>query len=123
MRKRLISNYFCPTEFALDVLGGKWKTVILCYLSVRAMKYSELRRFIPQLSDKVLAERLHELTSSGLISRSPGTSARGTATYTLTARGRSLRAVLLVIYEWGVNNARTFGVKVGEPLKAHGMTH
>jgi DNA-binding HxlR family transcriptional regulator len=123
MRKRLISNYFCPTEFALDVLGGKWKTVILCYLSVRAMKYSELRRFIPQLSDKVLSERLHELAASGLISRSPRSSTQVAATYTLTARGRSLRGVLLVIYEWGVNNARTFGVKVGEPLKARRMTH
>jgi DNA-binding HxlR family transcriptional regulator len=122
MRKRLISNYFCPTEFALDVLGGKWKTVILCYLSVRAMKYSELRRFIPQLSDKVLSDRLHELTASGLISKSPRGSAQGAMTYALTARGRSLRSLLHVIYDWGLNNARVFGVKVGEPLKAQGMS-
>ncbi|TIT84977.1 MAG: helix-turn-helix transcriptional regulator, partial [Mesorhizobium sp.] len=46
--------YGCPVELALDALGGKWKTVILARIKERPLRYSELRRMIPSLSDKML---------------------------------------------------------------------
>ncbi|MER8953131.1 helix-turn-helix transcriptional regulator [Mesorhizobium sp. M0833] len=46
--------YGCPVEFALDALGGKWKTVILARIKEQPMRYSDLRRLIPSLSDKML---------------------------------------------------------------------
>ena len=51
-------DFGCPVEFSIDLLSGKWKTVILSRLKLRPMRYGELRRDIPALSDKVLTERL-----------------------------------------------------------------
>ncbi|MER8732271.1 helix-turn-helix transcriptional regulator [Mesorhizobium sp. M1227] len=59
--------YGCPVEFALDALGGKWKTVILARIKEQPMRYSDLRRLIPSLSDKMLTQRLAELVEIGFV--------------------------------------------------------
>ena len=120
MTKKFAKTFNCPTEFALDVLGGKWKTVILCYLKEGPLRYAELRRLLPALSDKVLSERLRELVDKGLVARIQSQSRPGAAVYTLSARGRSLGSLLHELYAWGLNNSAAFGVKVGEPLKELG---
>jgi DNA-binding HxlR family transcriptional regulator len=116
MGKKLASYFHCPTEFTLAVLGGKWKTVILSYLKERPCRYAELRRLVPRLSDKMLSERLQELTRSGLVVRQEATGAR-TQTYFLTDKGRSLTQVLQHLYAWGLENSHRFGVRVGAPLE------
>jgi DNA-binding HxlR family transcriptional regulator len=115
MAKRLATYFHCPTEFTLAVLDGKWKTVILCYLKERPCRYAELRKLVPRLSDKVLTERLRDLTKSGLVGRQQTVGSR-TTTYTLTEKGRSLSALLQHLYSWGVENSSSFGVRVGAPL-------
>ena len=115
MAKRLPTYFHCPTEFTLAVLDGKWKTVILCYLKERPFRYAELRKLVPRLSDKVLTERLRDLTKSGLVVRQETAGSRAT-TYTLTHQGRSLSALLQHLYSWGVDNSSLFGVRVGAPL-------
>src|SRR5215469_12539659 len=115
MAKRLPTYFHCPTEFTLAVLDGKWKTVILCYLKQRPFRYAELRKLVPRLSDKVLSERLRDLTKSGLVMRQK-TAGSPTTTYTLTEKGRSLSVLLQHLYSWGVENSTSFGVRVGAPL-------
>ena len=117
MVRTLPKHYGCPTEFTLRLLGGKWKTIILCYLKEGALRYSELRAFMPRLSDKVLTERLKELEASGLIARSAARESPG-ARYRLTSRGEALRSVLTAIYQWGDSHAAAFGVKCDNPLRA-----
>src|SRR4029077_7442463 len=85
MGKKLASYFHCPTEFTLAILGGKWKTVILSYLKERPCRYAELRTLVPRLSDKVLSERLHDLTRSGLVAREPVTAR--TQSYVLSEKG------------------------------------
>ncbi|HLH95131.1 MAG TPA: helix-turn-helix domain-containing protein [Xanthobacteraceae bacterium] len=116
MTKRLPASFHCPTEFTLAVLGGKWKTVILCYLKQRPCRYSELRKLLPRVSDKVLTERLRDLVASGLIVHRKG--GRRADTYALAPRGRSLHQILHHLYIWGHDNAAKFHVAVGEPLRA-----
>ena len=116
MSKRLATYFHCPTEFTLAVLGGKWKTVILSYLKERPCRYAELRRLVPRLSDKVLTERLRDLTRSGLVARQEPTASR-THTYFLTEKGRSLNELLQQLYAWGLKNSGSFGVRVGAPLE------
>ncbi len=116
MRKRLATHFNCPTEFTLAVLGGKWQTVILSYLKEQPCRYAELRRLVPRLSDKVLSDRLRELTRSGLVARQGSTTGR-TQTYSLTERGRSLSEPLQQLYTWGLTHSRAFGVRVGSPLE------
>jgi len=117
MGKRLATYFHCPTEFTLAVLDGKWKTVILSYLKERPCRYAELRRLVPSLSDKMLTERLRDLTTAGLVERRPAGKFALTHTYALTEKGSSLTAVLQHLYAWGVENADQFGVRVGQPLQ------
>jgi DNA-binding HxlR family transcriptional regulator len=116
MAKKLAKAFNCPTEFTLAVLGGKWKTVILCYLKLRPFRYSELRALHPDLSDKMLTERLQDLIDIGLVARQKSAGGKNIATYSLTERGRSLDRLLGELYGWGETEARAFGVKVDHPL-------
>ena len=116
MTKPMASTFNCPTEFALTVLGGKWKTVILAYLAERPCRYAELRKLLPKLSDKVLTERLKDLERSGLVARDKNVAAGSRQAYTLTSRGASLAPVLRDLYAWGDQHALSFGVNVGNPL-------
>jgi DNA-binding HxlR family transcriptional regulator len=117
MTKPLPKKFNCPTEFALTVLGGKWKTIILAYLSERPCHYGELRQLLAGLSDKVLTERLKDLQQSGLITRSRSSGSRARRPYVLTARGATLTPILTDLYVWGTHHAASFGVQVGKPLQ------
>jgi DNA-binding HxlR family transcriptional regulator len=118
MANRLPKSFNCPTEFTLRVLGGKWKTVILCYLSLGPLRYAELRKLMPNLSDKVLSQRLRELIEAGLIERRKGEGGDKSEVYALAARAQSLGRVLTELYRWGETNAAEFGVTVGHPLRS-----
>jgi DNA-binding HxlR family transcriptional regulator len=100
----------------MQVLGGKWKTVILCFVKEGPCRYREIRRLAPGLSDKMLTQRLRDLQSAGLITRRKS-GIRGTMdVYALTERGESLRQVLSALYSWGRQHANEFGVTIGNPL-------
>lgn len=101
--------YGCPVEFALDTLGGKWKTVILARIKEKPMRYSDLRRMIPSLSEKMLSQRLKELSDAGFVSVQ-GDSA-GKRRYALTADGRDLASTLQALYDWGMSHRQAMGVK------------
>ncbi len=101
--------YGCPVEFALDALGGKWKTVILAWLKHRPMRYSDLRRAIPSLSEKMLTQRLAELCEIGFVALESGEDGKGR--YALTERGRGLAAALQGLYEWGNSHEHAFGIR------------
>jgi DNA-binding HxlR family transcriptional regulator len=109
----LRKSYGCPVEFSLDLLGGKWKVVILARLKQQPMRYGDLRRAIPDLSDKVLTERLGGLREVGLVETL--VDADGVARYRLTPRGESLRSVLQALYDWGEAEADMFKVSIRPP--------
>ncbi len=92
--------------------------MILCYLSLGPLRYAELRNFMPNLSDKVLSQRLRELTEAGLIERRKGEGGDKSEVYALAERAQSLRRVLAELYGWGETNAAEFGVSVGHPLRS-----
>jgi DNA-binding HxlR family transcriptional regulator len=110
--------YGCPVEFALDVLGGKWKTVILARIKRGPMRYSELRREIPSLSDKVLTQRLADLVGVGFIELEK--SQDGKERYALTDRGRNLATTLQALYDWGNEHGPAYGVRFRSALEASG---
>jgi DNA-binding HxlR family transcriptional regulator len=107
--KRLPRTFGCPVELSLELLGGKWKAVILARLKDGPLRYGELRRLIPQLSDKVLTERLADLKAVGLLAPEGGR--RGG--YRLSERGESLRPVLQALYDWGAEQASGLKVSIG----------
>jgi DNA-binding HxlR family transcriptional regulator len=117
MTRPLPDRFNCPTEFALTILGGKWKTIIIAYLSERPCHYGELRQLLPGLSDKVLTERLADLQRSGLVTRGKPAKSKSRVPYLLTAKGATLRPILTDLYLWGSRHADSFGVNVGNPLQ------
>jgi len=90
MKKR----FSCPVELALEVLGGKWRVVILANIKEGAARYADLRRRIPRMSEKMLTQRLRELVETGLIAN------RGGA-YQLTERGDRARKALTALHSFG----------------------
>lgn len=101
--------YPCPVEFALELLGGKWRTLMLAWLKQGPMRYGELRRHIPAASDKMLTQRLRELEELGFIERSDEQPPR----WQLSRRGEALRPVLQALYECGERLAPELGVRLG----------
>jgi DNA-binding HxlR family transcriptional regulator len=109
--KRLPKLFGCPVELSLEILGGKWKPVILARLKERPYRYSELRKLIPNLSTKMLTERLHDLEAQGLVVRR-GVAGKPHAVYRLTARAESLKPVLQALHDWGRTAATEFKVQI-----------
>jgi DNA-binding HxlR family transcriptional regulator len=91
----------CPVSIALAVIAGKWKPLILRELKDESRRFGQLRRRIPEASQKVLTSQLRQLERDGLIDRTvfPGSPLR--TQYTLTAYGRTLRPALLELAKWG----------------------
>lgn len=110
--KRLRARYGCPVEFTVDVVGGKWKTVILAWLKEAPHRYGELRARMPGISDKILTERLKDLENMDLVAVGPADENRSVRVYRLTERGESLRPVLDALYAWGEQAAPDWSVTI-----------
>ncbi|MBS2965354.1 helix-turn-helix transcriptional regulator [Actinocrinis puniceicyclus] len=106
-------RYGCPVELAVDVIGGKWRPVILAHLKEGAHRYGELRRRVPDMSEKMLAQRLRELQADGLVERVDRQSRPAHVEYHLTEEGRSLAPVLQALYDWGVARAERSATPIG----------
>jgi DNA-binding HxlR family transcriptional regulator len=112
MLNRLPRTVSCPVELALDILSGKWKSVLLAHLKDGSLRYNELRIRIPRLSDKILTERLRDLEQRRLVRRRKIAGAPPHWVYELTESGQSLRPVLEALYAWGETAAPALGVKI-----------
>lgn len=105
-------SYSCAVELTVDIVGGRWRTVILSHLKEGVHRYGRLRRVIPGISEKMLSQRLRELEADGLIERTDrGTAARHVE-YDLTDEGRTLVPVLQAMYDWGVARAARTGATI-----------
>ncbi|MEV0563310.1 helix-turn-helix domain-containing protein [Dactylosporangium sp. NPDC050588] len=108
----LDKRYHCPVELAVDVIGGRWRPVVLAHLKEGVHRYGELRRRMPQISEKMLVQRLRELESDGLVSRHDHGTVPPHVEYRLTDEGASLAPVLQALYDWGSARAARTGIPV-----------
>jgi DNA-binding HxlR family transcriptional regulator len=106
-------KYYCPVELTVDIIGAKWAVVILAHLKEGEHRYGELRRKMPDITEKMLTQRLKELTEAGLVARTSHEGVTQTVTYTLTAD--DLRPVLQALYDWGANRAASAGIEILSP--------
>lgn len=97
----VIKQYGCPVELTLEVIGGKWKCVILWWLLYGSKRFSELMCLIPEISQKVLTEQLRKLEADALIYRQTYQEAPPRVEYSLTPRGETLRSLLEDLCDWG----------------------
>jgi DNA-binding HxlR family transcriptional regulator len=94
-------HYSCGLEAALDVVGGKWKVLILWPLCSATRRFGELRRAVPGISEKMLIQHLKELERDGVVTRKDYKEVPPRVEYALTSFGRSLCDALTPLCEWG----------------------
>jgi DNA-binding HxlR family transcriptional regulator len=94
-----------PAERALKVLGGRWKVFVLYFLFEGPQRLSELRRLIPDVSQKVLVQQLREMELHGIVHREVFAQVPPRVVYTATALGLSLRPIVGALCEWGRHHA------------------
>lgn len=103
----MISNENCPVEATLELIGGKYKALILWHLSENTLRFSELKKLVPTATAKMLTQQLRELESHKLIHREVYPIIPPKVEYSLTELGRSLMPVLVAMRDWGSNYLRT----------------
>ena len=103
-------SYRCFFELALAVMGGKWKPIILYHLGQEGVKrFSELRRSMPDVTDRMLTRQLRELEADGLISREVYKQVPPRVEYTLTSLGLGLFPILVTMRDWGAQYEKARG--------------
>ena len=95
----------CPVEATLELIGGKWKGIILYYLLDGRVRFSELKRRIGCVTQRMLTKQLRELESDGLVDRIVYAEVPPRVEYQLTDEGHSLEPILIALKSWGENHA------------------
>jgi DNA-binding HxlR family transcriptional regulator len=98
MREKM---YGCGLEAALEVIGGKWKVLILWALRSEAHRFGELRRLVQGISEKMLIQHLKEMEADGIVKRRDFKEVPPRVEYALTPFGQSLYAALEPLCAWG----------------------
>lgn len=91
----------CPTETALEMIGGKWKGMILFYLLDETRRFNELRRLMPDITQRMLTKQLRDLEKNGIVHRKVYSEVPPKVEYSLTSTGKKLEGVIKGLEEWG----------------------
>ncbi|RAR41121.1 helix-turn-helix domain-containing protein [Paenibacillus sp. MDMC362] len=94
-------KYNIAVEATLEVIGGKWKCVILCHLTHGRKRTNELKRLMPQITQKMLTQQLRELEDDGVINRIIHNQVPPKVEYELSEYGMSLSGILDMLCAWG----------------------
>lgn len=102
----------CPVSSTLKVFGGKWKPLILYFISVDVNRFGQLQKMIPDCSKKMMTSQLRELEKDGLINREVFAEVPPKVIYSLTNMGESLRPIFRELSKWGIENVLELKRKV-----------
>ena len=94
-------EYNCPVGATIDLIGGKYKSLILWHLMDVTLRFGELRRLIPQATPKMLTQQLRELEEAKLVLRTVYPVVPPKVEYALSGLGESIRPILETMYSWG----------------------
>jgi DNA-binding HxlR family transcriptional regulator len=96
-----VHDFECPVKLTAEVIGGKWKPLILFYLEENTLRFSELQRLIPVSTKKMLSKHLRELERDGIVHRNVFAEVPPRVEYSLTKHGQTLRPILVLMSNWG----------------------
>ena len=114
---RLDCSPGCSVEAAISLIDGKWKCVILFQLLRGTLRFNEIRRRVPGVTQRMLTNQLRELETDGLIQRHVYAEVPPKVEYSLSPLGRSMEPVLLALKIWGDANIGLFA-KAGDAMRA-----
>lgn len=101
MKNKTIPKHFCPVTCTLQIIGGKWKPIILWILKDGTKRFSQLKSFMPGVTQKMLTQQLRELEKDNIISRKVFAEVPPRVEYSLTERGLTLYPILHTMSAWG----------------------
>lgn len=101
MEKAKQCEHFCPVTATISVIGGKWKPIILWMLWSDTLRFSELKRMIPGVTQKMLTQQLRELERDAIVHREVYPVVPPKVEYSLTEKGRTLGPTLQAMASWG----------------------
>lgn len=102
MAKNRKSEYKCPLEATMDIIGGKYKGVIIGHLIEKTLRYNELQKLISHATPKMLIQQLKELEADGIILRKLYPVVPPKTEYSLTERGKTLIPAIIELNRWGL---------------------
>lgn len=111
MAKRKQEEYQCPLEVTMEIIGGKYKGVIIGHLMDKTLRYSELKKLIPHSTPKMLIQQLKELEQDGIIKRKMYPVVPPKTEYSLTKRGEGLISAIIELNRWGINYLKEENIK------------
>ncbi|OQP51805.1 transcriptional regulator [Niastella yeongjuensis] len=107
----------CPVTFVMEKIGGYWKPIILFNLLSGSKRYSELKKSIPAITEKVLIQQLKQLEGDGLLIRKSKPVVPPYVTYELSKSGKALHPVLYAMAEWAVGNSGKLSKTFSKQMK------
>jgi DNA-binding HxlR family transcriptional regulator len=97
----ILNSKNCPVTHSIRLMGRRWKPLVLYYLKTGPQRFSELRRCVPEATQKMLTQTLRELEKDGLVLRKAYPQVPPKVVYSLTRYGRTLEPILLALCAWG----------------------
>lgn len=94
----------CPVRTVIDHIGGKWSTLLMLALAERPYRFGELRRLVPDISQRMLTQTLRDLQRDGYVDRTVFPTKPPSVEYRLTPLGHSLHEALAGLISWAENN-------------------
>lgn len=104
----------CPVEAALERIGGKWKGVAIYHLMGGTVRFNALKRQMGSVTQRMLTKQLRELEADDLVKRKVYPVVPPKVEYSLTAKGESLRTIIMALKEWGAENALPMRKKLAD---------
>ncbi len=112
-------TYHCPVEAALDVIGGKWKPLIIWHLGNDVLRFSELQKKLEGVNAKMLTKQLRELEEDGVVRREVYPEVPPRVDYSITEFGKTLFPIMDALCEWGVQYLDVSGNGEGGTKNGH----
>jgi DNA-binding HxlR family transcriptional regulator len=103
-----VSEMTCPITYVMNKIGGHWKPIILYYLMSGPKRYSELKRAIPAITEKMLAQHLKQLKEDNLVNRKVEREMPPITIYSLTPSAEQLAPVLMAMADWAIKDCELY---------------
>ena len=107
----------CPVDATINTIGGKYKALILWHLLDKTLRFSEIKRIIPSATPKMLTQQLRELEKDNLIIRTVYPVVPPKVEYSLSDYGKSIKPILIAMYDWGENYLKKNNTKPSCSMK------
>lgn len=98
----------CPITYVMNKIGGHWKTIILYYLMSGPKRFSELKRAIPAITEKMLAQHLKQLVADSLVAKKVEQVMPPITIYSLAPSGEELAPILMAMADWAIKDSKQY---------------